>query len=121
MTMIVDGKIRILNGATAAGTIGAGASTSIGEGGIVIIEAYGTTTTGTGSAIIEIQVSNNNSVWQTAGTINLNLGITQTSEKFAMDQSWLGWLYVRAKLVSISGTGASVSAYKIDGWGYFNR
>lgn len=117
MALSVDGKVRILNGATSAGTTGAGASTDMITGGIMAVEAYGTTTAGTGSAIIEIQVSNNNSTWQTAGTINLNLGPTQTSEKFEMDASWLGWLYVRAKVASISGTGASVSAYKTTGVG----
>lgn len=117
MALSVDGKVRILNRATAAGTTGAGASTDMTEGGIMAVEAYGTTSSGTGSAIIEIQVSNNNSTWQTAGTINLNLGITQTSSRFEMDASWMGWPYVRAKLASISGTGASVSAYKTTGVG----
>lgn len=117
MALSVDGKVRILNGATAAGTTGAGASTDMVEGGIMAVEAYGTTSSGTGAAIIEIQVSNNNSTWQTAGTINLNLGTTQTSSRFEMDASWMGWPYVRAKLASISGTGASVSAYKTTGVG----
>jgi len=117
MALSVDGKVRILNEATVAGATGAGTSTDMIEGGIMAVEANGKTSSGTGAAIIEIQVSNNNSTWQTAGTINLNLGPTQTSSRFEMDASWMGWLYVRAKLTSISGTGASVSAYKTAGVG----
>ena len=70
----VDGAVLILNGAT---SVGAGSSGSMPAGGIVIVEAYGTTSSGTGSAIIQIQVSNNGTTWQTAGTINLNLKIPE--------------------------------------------
>lgn len=114
MTLSVDGKVQILNGATSAV---ASASYSMDGGGKETLEAFGTTSSGSGAAVIEIQVSNDNSTWQTAGTINLNLRPTQTSDKFTMDASWLNWLYVRAKLASISGTGASVSVYKITGAG----
>ena len=114
MALSVDGKVRILDGATAAG---AGASTSMTGGGRGTVEAHGTTSSGTGAAIIEIQVSNNNASWQPAGTINLNLGETQTSDRFELDSAWLDWLYVRANVDSISGTGASVSVYKITGVG----
>ena len=114
MTLSVDGKVQILNGATSAV---ASASYRMDGGGIETVEAYGRTLSGTGAAVIEIQVSNDNLIWQTAGTINLNLRPTQTSDKFTMDASWLNWLYIRAKLASISGTGASVSVYKITGAG----
>lgn len=105
----VDGAVLILNGAT---SVGAGSSGSMPAGGIVIVEAYGTTSSGTGSAIIQIQVSNNGTTWQTAGTINLNLKNTRTSDTFTMDDSWSSWTYLRANLASISGTGASVYVYK---------
>jgi len=114
MTLSVYGKVQILNGATAAV---AGASYMMDVGGIETVEAYGKTLSGNGEAVIEIQVSNDNSTWHTAGTINLNLTPTQTYEKFTMDASWLNWISVRAKLASISGTGASVSVYKNTGEG----
>lgn len=114
MTLSVDGKVQILNEATAAV---AGASYRMNGGGLETVEAYGTTSSGTGAAIIEIQVSNNGSTWQTAGTINLNLRDTRTSDSFTMDASWIGWLYVRANVASITGTGASVSVYKTTGAG----
>lgn len=109
MPLDVDSKVTILIGATSTG---AGTSSSMTVGGRVAVEARGTTSSGTGAAVIEIQVSSDNSAWQTAGTINLDLGTAQVSDRFAMDASWP---YVRANVKSISGTGASVSVYKITG------
>lgn len=109
MPLDVDGKVSILRGAT---SVVAGASIDVSGEGRVAVEARGTTSSGTGEASVEIQVSNNNSTWQTAGTINLNLATVPTSDRFAFDASWT---YVRAKVASISGTGASVSVYKITG------
>jgi hypothetical protein len=114
MSLNFDGRVSILDGATA---VVAGESHAMTGGGLVTVEAYGTTSSGKGSAIIEIQVSNNGSTWRTSGTINLNLEPTRTSDRFTMDASWNGWLYVRANLSSISGTGASVSVYKNTGVG----
>lgn len=85
---------------------GAGASYKMINMGRCTIEAYGTTSASTGAASITIQVSNNGSTWQTAGTISLTLGTVQTSDGFAMDAPWV---YIRANVASISGTGASVS------------
>lgn len=112
MALSVDNKIMILNGATATG---AGESTSMTSDGLVTIEVNGNTSAGTGAASIEIQVSNNNSTWQSVGTININLGTTQTSDKFEMDATWANWAYIRANVVSISGTGASIYVYKNSG------
>jgi hypothetical protein len=95
-----------LNLLTSATATGAGTSTKMIGGGRVAVEATGVTTSGSGATSITIEVSNNNSTWQTAGTIGLTLGTTQTSDGFVMDAPWL---YVRANVASISGTGASVS------------
>lgn len=97
------GNITILDNATATG---AGASNRLIGGGRVAVESHGTTTSGSGATSVTIEVSNNNATWQTAGTIGLTLGTTQTSDGFVMDAPWL---YVRANVASISGTGASVS------------
>mgnify|MGYP007003532715 CR=1 FL=1 len=70
-------------------------------------QAYGSTTSGSGSATIDIEVSNNNINWIVAGTITLTLGTTETSDGFAVRASWI---YARANVTAISGTGAKVSA-----------
>ena len=67
-------------------------------GGVETFEAYGTTSEGRGSAIIQIQVSNDGSTWQTAGTINLDLETNRTSDRFTMDSAWSRWTYIRANL-----------------------
>lgn len=95
-----------LNLLTSATATGAGTSTKMIGGGRCTVEAYGTTTSGSGATSVTIEVSNNNSTWQTAGTISLTLGTIQTSDGFAMDAPWL---YVRANVASISGTGAKTS------------
>lgn len=76
--------------------------------------AYGTTSTGTGSATIVIEVSNDASPvaaaaaagWITAGTITLTLGTTRTDDGFSMSAKWRN---VRARLSALSGTDATVT------------
>lgn len=96
-------QIDILKNVT---TTGAGASTEMIGGGRMTVEANGITTSGAGTGVVAIEVSNNNLTWQTAGTITLTLGTVQTSDGFVMDAPWL---YVRGNVTSISGTGAKVS------------
>lgn len=103
MALSVDGKVRILNGATATG---AGASTRMIGAGRCVVSAFGTTSAGSGAATVAIQVSNDNASWVTAGTISITLGTTQTSDGFAINAPWL---FVRANVASISGTDANVS------------
>lgn len=103
MALSVDGKVRILDGATATG---AGTSYRMIGAGRCVVSAFGTTSSGSGASSINIEVSNSGNSWITAGTIGLTLGTTQTSDGFAMDAPWL---YIRANVTSISGTGASVS------------
>lgn len=75
--------------------------------------AYGTTSAGSGSATIVIEVSNEASPstaatavdWITAGTITLTLGTTQVDDGFSMNAAWR---WVRARLSAISGTDATV-------------
>ncbi len=72
------------------------------------ISANGTTSSGTGSATIVIEVSNNGTVWLASplGTITLTLGTTATADGFQADTSFA---YMRARVTAISGTGASVN------------
>jgi len=71
-------------------------------------EAYGTTSAGVGAAEIAIEVRNSeNSEWLLMGSITLTLGTTVTSDGFTSNRAWR---YVRARVDSISGTDATVSA-----------
>jgi hypothetical protein len=71
-------------------------------------QAYGSTSAGSGSATILIQVSNvdTDAAYITMGTITLTLGTTVTADGFASDAPWK---FVRAKVSAISGTNASVN------------
>ena len=68
--------------------------------------AYGATSAAAGAVVVTIEVSNNNSVWLTLGTISLTLGVTVTQDGFSSETPWR---YVRAKISSISGTNATVT------------
>lgn len=72
------------------------------------IQAVGKTTAGAGSATIYIEVSNNQGDWITAGIITLTLGTTQVTDGFEINASWL---WIRARLSALSGTGALVSVH----------
>ncbi len=70
-------------------------------------EAYGTTSSGSGSATVVIEVRNSeNSNWHTLATITLTLGTAVAGDGAV---SSAAWRYVRARLSAISGTDASVS------------
>lgn len=78
-------------------------------------QAMGTTSSGSGASAIIIEASNKfapteatNVDWTTLGTISLTLGTTQTNDGFVSDAPWK---WIRARVSSISGTGASVNAY----------
>lgn len=75
-------------------------------GPVGAFQATGKTSSGTGAAGITIQVSNDNIVWMDLGTMSLTLGTTETADGFV---AAAGWAMVRAKITSISGTGAAVS------------
>ena len=70
-------------------------------------QVSGTTTAGSGSAVVVIQVSNDATNWITAGTVTLTLGTASTTDGFTTQAPWK---YVRANVTTLTGTGASVSA-----------
>ncbi len=71
-------------------------------------EAYGTTGSGSGAASVVIEVRNSEDAdWHTLATISLTLGTTVTGDGLATTAAWR---YCRARVASISGTGASVNA-----------
>ena len=71
--------------------------------------ASGTTSAGSGSATIVIEVRNDTSeAYITMGTITLTLGTTATADGLS---SIVPWKYTRARVTAISGTNATVSVY----------
>lgn len=70
------------------------------------VQALGNTTSGTGTASIDIQVSNNGDNWLTLSTISLTLGTTVTTDGFA---NTAPWGYFRANVTTLTGTGAKVT------------
>lgn len=71
--------------------------------------AYGSTSAGSGSATITIEVRNDTAApWITMGTITLTLGTSATTDGLS---SIVPWRYTRANVTAISGTGATVTAY----------
>jgi hypothetical protein len=71
-------------------------------------QATGLTVSGSGSAIVAVQVSNDNVNWLTAGTITLTLSSSATTDGFVIDA---GWRYVRGNVTAISGTGANTTLW----------
>lgn len=103
VNIIQTGRVHtLLNAVTSTG-----AGTSYPKVNIFTsFQAYGTTSAGSGSADIKIQVSNDDSNWIDLGTISLTLGTTATTDGFASEAPWR---YVRGNVDSISGTDASVT------------
>lgn len=71
--------------------------------------AIGSTSSGAGAAVVVIEVSPDNSNWQTLGTISLTLSTTAALDGF---RTLAGvWKYTRARITSISGTNAAVTVW----------
>lgn len=72
----------------------------------ITVHATGVTSSGTGSATVIIEVSNDTSYpWLQLSTLTLTLGTTATADGAAFDA---GWKFARASVSAISGTGATV-------------
>jgi len=69
-------------------------------------QMFGTTSAGVGSAVVNVEVSNNASNWEVAGTITLTLGTSSTSDGFAKNAAWR---WARGNVTTLSGTGATIS------------
>jgi hypothetical protein len=63
--------------------------------------------TGAVTATVIVEVSLDNSTWNTAGTITLS-GTTSAADGFVMSAPWR---YTRARISAISGTGATVNCW----------
>jgi hypothetical protein len=91
-----------------SGAIATGAGSSFTPWGAKrTFHANGVTSAGAGTAAIDIEVSNDDTNWVTAGTISLSFNDDPVvDDGFAMDAPWR---FVRANVTSISGTDATVS------------
>lgn len=99
-------QVKLLSNVTA---VGAGAAVRLDTGcRAATFQAVGATTSGVGTAAVEVQVSNDGVNWITDGTINLTLSTTSSSAGAVMDEAWV---FVRGNIPAggITGTGASVS------------
>jgi len=90
---------------TAATATGAGSAYALNKASKTL-QAFGTTTAGSGSATILIQGSNDGTNWDTIGTITLTLATTTSSDSFISADRYNRH---RANVSAISGTGASVT------------
>ena len=70
------------------------------------VQATGSTTSGTGSATILVQVSNDRVQWLTRHTLTLSLSTAEATVGAELDAAWEA---LRARVDSISGTGAVVT------------
>lgn len=72
-------------------------------------QVAGKTWSGTGSATVVIQVSNDDALWLDAGLITLSLVSSGlVSDGFTMHAPWR---FARANVTELSGTGAYVNAH----------
>jgi len=71
--------------------------------------AEGETSSGAGTATIIIEgKAESGTVWETIDTLSLTLGTTTTSDSGSTDVPWSN---VRARLTTLTGTGATVRSY----------
>lgn len=96
------GGAALLSGVTATGA----GSVFENSAERITLQADGRTTSGSGSAAVNVEVSNNRVNWLTLGTITLTLSSTSSSDGFV---AYAPWKFIRGNVTSISGTGASVS------------
>ena len=71
------------------------------------VQVLGNTTSGAGSAVVQIEVSNDGVNAIIAGSVSLTLGTSVTDDGMTIDALWK---FIRANVISITGTGAKVSA-----------
>ncbi len=82
-------------------------------GGNMAISVIGKTTSGSGSLVVLIEVTNSpdpvdENDWITAGSVSLALSTTRQKDGFNTVAPWKKW---RANITTISGTGAQAFVY----------
>lgn len=97
-------SVKLLNAATATGS---GESHEPRDAKRTF-QATGFTTAGVGAVDVRIEASNDNSNFLEIGSITLVLSTTAATDGFLSDAAWR---HIRARVASISGTGASVTVW----------
>ena len=97
-------NVQILTGSTTTETSESHAL----RGANMMFTADGSTSAGAGAASIVIEGHCGGEVWATIDTLSLTLGTAATVD---FGSTMLPWTYVRARVASISGTGASVNVF----------
>ena len=70
------------------------------------VQVTGKTTSGSGSAVVDIEVSNDGLAWIVVGTVTVALGTTYNTDGFVFNAPWGK---VRANIKTLIGTGAEVT------------
>lgn len=96
--------VTMLNAVSATTT---GSAVSFNNRG-VSFQATGILAASTGTAVINIMVSNNNSNWMTLGSITLSLTTSAISDGF---DSAAGFAYYRADIHTINAAGSTLNVY----------
>lgn len=108
---MVNRVVTILSEATATGA----GSTFTPHSNCKTFQAIGRTTSGSGSVVVKIQGSLTGGTyddeWIDVQTITLTLSNDRASTNTDGQASESVWVYMRAKVTSISGTGASVDVH----------
>lgn len=96
----------LLDGVTATGA-GGPAEFSKKEGPEAVFQCIANGTSGAFSATVNVEVSNDNTNWETA--ITFSMSGTATTADTAGDNIAAPWKYIRGNVTAISGTGANVT------------
>lgn len=107
--MRIEETINAVNLLTAATVTGGGPLCRSVKRNTRVFQVSGAVTTGVGSVTVVIEASINGDGWLTLGTVSLTLSTTTATDGFTYDD--YPWVLYRARVSSISGTGASVSAF----------
>jgi len=104
MSVAIATPVTIMSQAAATG-----AGTIYGRGpAIKTFQIVGATSSGAGGATVKIQGSNDKSTWVDLGTVTLTLATTASADGFVVDAPWV---FSRANVTAISGTGAYASVF----------
>ncbi len=103
--LTVSAQTFLLNGVTVTGA-GTGKVGNTVPYSTKTYQGTGSTASGTGTAVISVEGSNDASNWDVIGTITLTLGTTATSGSFT---SYDRYTQNRGNVTTLTGTGAAIT------------
>lgn len=107
--MRIEETINAVSLLTAATVTGGGPYCRSGKRNTRVFQVSGAVTEGAGAATVIVEASIDGVGWLTLGSVSLTLSTTVATDGFTYDD--YPWVLYRARVSSISGTGASVSAF----------